>query len=546
MKLIEVRTLDAMGLNVITNFVLTLILFFLVMNIPLTAQKIDEEDYSINLKSRKFIPEPGIKSDLLSSLKTEITDKKKSSHIMIQFSKLPSLMEKQWLKNKGITLLNYIGGNTWCASLSDAKTLSFTESEEVKKEPTLSIIRWIGEITPEDKIAPLIKENKIGDWALNTDGKVNLILSYFADVDTNLIKNNLQILGADLVGKVPGRNKFIISIEEQKIINVASKDFIQWIEVIPPPPIPESNRIRVHVQSELVQGNPLNLSGNGVIVGVFENHHIWKNHQDYSGRVFQMDGTAYAPGQHTTMVAGIIGGNGSQSNSNGGTTDQWKGMAPEVDLYSYNFETHSGEAQNYLDFEGDLQKAIGTDHIDIANNSWGNTGGCNEFLYGVYEGLCPELDAAVRGDNGKPIVIVFSAGNDRDGYGDSDNKECISDKNAPFKNYETVNYPKAAKNIIDVGAIDSYNDQMTAYSSWGPLADGRIKPDIVASGHDHGTPTSEISILNNVYGNPPNYTNGQGYRTPNYTTGSDTWVYAWLPALLRLSALAHAKVPLAC
>ena len=228
------------------------------------------------------------------------------------------------------------------------------------------------------------------------------------------------------------------------------------------------------------------------------------------------------------MVAGIIGGNGSRSSTNGGTANQWRGMAPGANLYSY--KSDGPLEDDYLDFLADLEAAVGTDYIDIANNSWGTTTGCNDFLYGVYEGICPTLDAAVRGDYGNPVTIVFSAGNERDGYSwDAVNEhqlfDCIGESVAPFENYRTINYPKAAKNTA-VGAIDSDNDRMTNYSSWGPLDDGRIKPDIVASGHHNGTVSSDITILDNTFGDPTGNPNQQGYRTPNYTTAGSTFVYA--------------------
>ena len=47
--------------------------------------------------------------------------------------------------------------------------------------------------------------------------------------------------------------------------------------------------------------------------------------------------------------------------------------------------------------------------------------------------------------------------------------------------------PSTAKNVISVGAIDSNDSSMTDFSSWGPVDDGRLKPDVVATGcQSHG------------------------------------------------------------
>jgi len=46
----------------------------------------------------------------------------------------------------------------------------------------------------------------------------------------------------------------------------------------------------------------------------------------------------------------------------------------------------------------------------------------------------------------------------------------------------TLSAPADVKEVISVGAIDAYNDQVAYFSSTGPTADGRIKPDLVAQG----------------------------------------------------------------
>ncbi|MQY79225.1 MAG: hypothetical protein GH151_08535, partial [Bacteroidetes bacterium] len=346
------------------------LLLYLLAHNPLYAQVKGEEKFSIKLKTREFVPEVGIKSETLSKLQHQIVAEKKYPHVMIQFTEIPTSYERELLVTSGIKLLNYIGNNTWYASISDSIAIHFQNTGITKKYPALNLVRSIEEIPVEDKISPQIREKGIGDWARTPDGKVNLVVSYFKDVDIDIVKTRLQTLGAKILGGVKVVNNLTITIEEQKITDIAAEDIIMWIEVVPPPGGPESNRIRAHVQADMAQNAPLNLTGNNVTVGVFEWNHILQNHADFSGRAVRKDATAYDPGHHPTMVAGIIGGNGSQSNANGGTANQWKGMAPGTNLYSYNANSGGTTADDYLDFSNDLETAIGTDNIDIANNSW--------------------------------------------------------------------------------------------------------------------------------------------------------------------------------
>ncbi|MCE5247249.1 S8 family serine peptidase [bacterium] len=115
----------------------------------------------------------------------------------------------------------------------------------------------------------------------------------------------------------------------------------------------------------------------------------------------------------------------------------------------------------------------------ITNNSWGAD------TYGVYNTDCQEYDALVRdaqpGVGGaQEMITVFSAGN-----------------SGPAGT--TVASPGSAKNVISVGASESVRPDWTDgcavgttgadnaldiadFSSRGPTADQRIKPDIVAPG----------------------------------------------------------------
>lgn len=106
----------------------------------------------------------------------------------------------------------------------------------------------------------------------------------------------------------------------------------------------------------------------------------------------------------------------------------------------------------------------------ILSNSWG--AGVNENAYdslaGQFDGFVRDSSAASKLD---PLCIVFSAGNLGAGG---------------------LTRPKAAKNVITVGSSENIRpqlaptanglDDLSDFSSHGPAADGRIKPDLTAPG----------------------------------------------------------------
>jgi len=231
----------------------------------------------------------------------------------------------------------------------------------------------------------------------------------------------------------------------------------------------DSNRSRV--QADPAQASPYSLDGGGVTVLVYDGGVARESHVDFGGRLTAHDSSALS--DHATHVSGTIGGSGSAS---GGT---FRGMAPGVDIESYGFEYDGSSTFLYTnpgDLESDYGQAIGSFGVDVANNSIGTNTETNGFpcnIQGDY-GVCSALiDSIVRGSLGAPFRIVWANGNERQGSG------CDVEG---FGDYYSTAPPATAKNHIAVGALNSNDDSMTSFSSWGPTDDGRLKPDVSAPG----------------------------------------------------------------
>jgi hypothetical protein len=157
-------------------------------------------------------------------------------------------------------------------------------------------------------------------------------------------------------------------------------------------------------------------------------------------------------------------------------------MAPAVQIVSYGFEQEGGLEQGFLytdpgDLEADYAAAIDLYGADLANNSIGTNTAPNGFPcewegdYGVTDAL---IDAIVRGSLGSPMRVVWAGGNERQGVA-----RCGAA-------YHTVAPPANAKNHLTVGALNSDDDSVTSFTSWGPSDDGRLKPDVSAPGCQNG------------------------------------------------------------
>ncbi|MCK5229572.1 MAG: S8 family serine peptidase, partial [Desulfobulbaceae bacterium] len=337
------------------------------------------------------------------------------------------------------------------------------------------ILRWHDRLQPEDKISKRLYEGRIGSWARTAAGDVKLVVRFFKDVPLDQAEELLKnYQGITVTGKSAIQNSLIVESPEDIIGLLAGEDIVQWIEESPPPRIRVNDGVQINIGADVIQSVPYNLSGTDTTVGIWDGGHADKNHDDFGERVTY--GDLAGVDEHATHVGGTVGGSGILSKSRGGTEEQWKGVAPETQIISYE----------WTDSVIEHDKAINTYDIDISQNSWGYAIGWdpgsgidyeNRDLFGDYLTESAEYDAVVSGYYGKKISVVFAAANDRSDV----SPEGVPDPLHP-DGYECMSPFASAKNVIAVGAVRSNDDGMTGFSNWGPTNDGRIKPDVVAPG----------------------------------------------------------------
>lgn len=192
-------------------------------------------------------------------------------------------------------------------------------------------------------------------------------------------------------------------------------------------------------------------TGRGVIIAVLDGE-VDINHPDLKGRVVHKRNYTQEPWgnphPHGTHVAGIIAGNGSQ----------YKGMAPQAIIWSYKIlpseATNSGEGFKGADAIEDVIKDM-KQGVRIANCSWG--------VPTQLDGTNVWAKTAERATK-LGLVLVKSAGNSGPEPG-------------------TLTSPADAfGDVIVVGASSHDGTQVMDFSSRGPTADNRPKPDILAPG----------------------------------------------------------------
>lgn len=161
--------------------------------------------------------------------------------------------------------------------------------------------------------------------------------------------------------------------------------------------------------------------------------------------------------QHGMQVLSIIGGNGNGS---------YLGTAPDAKFWLMRTEDVNSEFPIEADYWVCAAEMADSAGVDIINTSLGYSTYDNSLLsltYNQLDGTSRISIAATMAVN-KGIVVVVSAGNEG---------------NRPWHYILT---PSDARDVLTVGAMAA-DSTLASFSSVGPTADGRIKPDVVAMGH---------------------------------------------------------------
>jgi hypothetical protein len=326
---------------------------------PVSAQEPDR-DFTILLKSRQFVPTPGMDKTVEAQLSASPTAR---SHVLVQFDHIPTAEERRILEESGVKLLSYVPHNTWFASVPVTVSLS---------DKALTSARWLGSILPQDKLPAGLWEGQVGPWAVNANGSVNLDVFFFADVPLDEARRVVAAHGGNVEEELPEFHRLRIRAPRQTITALVNKDAVQWVVEAPPPKITSNDGSRATTKVNNVQAAPYNLSGRGVDLGIWDKGTAY-NHADFYGRLTVVDSYAEVV-EHATRVAGTMAGSGANSAVWGGSPCQWRGMAPCADIISYYFDN------NLSDHNG----AINTYGIELSHNSWGyriDNSSCDKYGY---------------------------------------------------------------------------------------------------------------------------------------------------------------------
>lgn len=427
---------------------------------------------------------------------------------LIQFRDAPRAEWREQLRALGVELLRYVPEDAFVARAREAR---------IEAVRALDFIAYVGEYRPEHKFDARLREiaaqpgppapaTKSGTGAAPTAPgqrvEVSVLLApALSEADTVQVQRRFTRLrqqarlrvGRVLRGELPAG----------QLDALAADPGVLWIEPAP------KMRLFDEVASRIVGGDgpthqtlvqSLGYDGSGVTVAVadsgLDSGDTNSMHPDIAGRVVALFYYG-SPGHlsdaadehgHGTHVAGIIAGDGATGQTDENGFLYGLGVAPGVQLIGqriFDGQGYFAEPPSFETLTRDAKRA----GADIGSNSWGeDNNGYYDLAAMEFDELVRDADALTPGD--QPYILEFSAGNS----GPAD---------------QTIATPAAAKNVIATGASqnDRFNlpleefaiyaegrEAMADFSSRGPCADGRIKPDLVAPG-------TWIASLRSVFAN---------------------------------------------
>jgi predicted outer membrane repeat protein len=438
---------------------------------------------TIHLKSGDFVPGTPDRAELAQLARADGG----RVHILVQLDFIPREAAKAAYEQSGLKLLAYVPDYAWIASVPASDPASILDRPGVT---------WAGALTIDDKLDPMITSGEWGSWNLAPDGTVAVSVIMHQDESIDTGRAIVEKHGGKIVGEVIGIRLLMVELPQANVRALAAEDAIQWIEAAEPPLREANDGIRTQIGVNTVQAAPYSLSGTGVDILIYDGGIVTATHADFSGRITVPDVASVS--DHSTHVAGTAAGSGSLSAANGGTALQWRGMAPGADIISYAYEWNGVGMLFYNnpgDIEADWAAAQNTYGADVGNASLSSNIYANYplscTLMGNYGATSVLMDQIIRGGNvavgvGNKYIATWAAGNERGSA-----SSCGT--------YSTTSPPASAKNPIHVGASNTNDSSMAAFSSWGPTDDGRIKPIVVAGGEQIGGDNGIKSTIPNQF-----------------------------------------------
>lgn len=419
------------------------------------------------------------------------------------------------LRNTGAEIVGYVPNNAYiirCAPVELARVAALDAGNEWNDTRP---IRWMGRLLAIQKLDPSFTDEMLGAIGRSVEVEIELVDSADSEVAIETI-NRL----ASAVTREPRRflNFVVLSVQVpvERLLEIAGLDPVLFAGPVSGIQLQDERSAQIVAGNLSVGGTQpsgpgymswlasKSLDAQSDFVIDFTDSGLDRGstselllHPDFLDSALQSrvaycfnyagDGRNDDTRGHGTIVASIAGGRGMESREDVPGYMYGLGVDPEARLGASRIFDRYGKVSAQLRFTN-VASAAYSAGARISNNSWGSSSNNYDATAQEYDSLVRDAQPSAPGN--QEMTFVFSAGNGGAGG--------------------HVSSPGTAKNVISVAASENYRPEgvdgcnldgggnigpdgadnaldILRYSSGGPTADGRAKPDIAAPGtHVYG------------------------------------------------------------
>jgi hypothetical protein len=482
-------------------------------------------------------------------------------------------VKRKWLEELqrvGLEVIAYVPNNAYLVR-EDANSASrLDDSIRTAQDVGEAFIQWQGDFKPEYKIHPALVTS------MNEGDEVTVAVQFAKSLtkseaqDLRAVKTMATSLLGDSYAVLNFTN-LKIKVDARRLAEIAELPTVINIETWSPPRLLDERASQIVAGDLLSDGKEprtpgymawlqahgfsspfgftIDVSDTGIDKGSILAASLHPDFKDAAGQsriVYARDYTSELDSSdlegHGTINLSIAGGSNMSAETRDATGYNYGlGIAPFANLGSSKIFQSTGR----FDLNEPFTNLISTAYSDgarISSNSWGAV--TNDYTIDSQEYDSRVRDAVPSQAGNQEILICFAAGNSGE---------------------QRINTPSSAKNVLSVGASENVRkggldgcgtrdedadnvQELAFFSSTGPLADGRMKPDICAPGtHVTGAASQSPDFVGSGVCGPNDeglfFPAGQTLYTWSSGTSHSTPIVAGAAALVRQFLLNRSEEP---
>ncbi len=457
------------------------------------------------------------REDLLA-VQQGITAQSLSDEKQLRVVQFAGATKRAWLDRieaTGAEIIGYIPNHAYlirgdAQQLADVARLNARENANDEKP-----LRWMGRLQPLQKIAPELDE------ALRNENRVTVEIELLnAPEAQQTIRSITALIKPDKMPESLPQRRFLnyivvtATLPTSEIEKIAALNEVLFLAPALPMQLEDERNVQIiagNLTADRAQpaatgykswltAKGLNTQGDALIdfadsgidrgsLSPFSTHTDFLDAEGRNRLTYINNFTSNTEDRrgHGTLVASIASGRGMDGRTDAAGYLYGIGVDPMAKIGSSRIFLDNGNQPEFLSFTNVVSAAYAAG-ARISNNSWGNSSNVYSASAQEYDALTRDAQPGVPGN--QEMLFVFSSGN--------------------FGSGGHISAPGTAKNVFTVGASESYRPEgvdscayngqepmgpedannaldLARFSSGGPTADGRAKPEIVAPGtHIHG------------------------------------------------------------